>query len=67
MKPFKFALWGVLAAAGLLAAVRSVPADWVDLWIIYDVKPWLHWDGKPSPPPVGEGLKVVPKRPNIDA
>lgn len=63
----KFALCGVLAAAGLVAGLRSLDARTVETWLIYDVQPWLRWDGKPSPAPVGEGLRIERTPPRYDA
>lgn len=66
MKAVKIALCGVLGLAALLAAVRSLDPHDVETWWIYDVKPWIHY-GKPVDPPAGDGLQVIPRRPQIDA
>jgi hypothetical protein len=44
--------------AGGLACVKCAQEfDWQQVWI-YDVKPWIGWDGKPAAEPVGEELRV---------
>ena len=58
-KDFPLAV-AILAAAFLLVGGFWYAGDLNDVWI-YDVQPWLKWDGKPSPEPVGGDLKVKVK------
>lgn len=54
----KIALCGVLAAGCLIAGVRSLSAETVETWLIYDALPLLRWDGSTPPAPIGEGLRL---------
>ena len=64
-KDFPTAL-AILAGAFLLVGGCWYAGDIGEVWI-YDVKPWLHWDGKPSPEPVGGDLKVQTRAVHFDA
>ena len=54
-KDLPLALTILVGAFLLIGGCRSV--DWKDVWT-YDVAPWLHWDGKAAPEPVGEGWRL---------
>lgn len=65
-KDFPLAL-AILAGAFLLVGGCWYQGDLETVWV-YDVQPWLRWDGEPSSEPVGEGLQVLgQRRASVDA
>jgi hypothetical protein len=46
-------LSATILAAACLAGRWLCSIDWMEVWV-YDLQPWLTWDGAPVPDPVGE-------------
>jgi hypothetical protein len=55
-----FLLAACLLVGGMAGCQCARNVDWEGI-LIHDVKPWLNWDGKPAPEPVGKELRILGK------